>query len=194
MKGLLSEKKASKGDETEVRTKECGALIQNKLPRKMPDLGRFQIPCTIGNITFNKAFCNLGSSINLMPLFVMKKLGIQEAQATRITLQMADKSLRQAYGLVENVLVKVGELFLPADSVIRDMGEDADDPIILGRPLLATERSQIEVERGKLVLRLNEDYMIFKVFKSPLSHDKGCTCMHSTMPKPPPLVETHTVP
>ncbi|XP_057723911.1 uncharacterized protein LOC130939863 [Arachis stenosperma] len=124
MKSLLSEKKALKGDETVVLTKEGSALIQRKLPKKMPDLGSFLIPCTIGNITFEKALCDLSSSINLMPLSVMKKLGIQEAQATRITLQMDDKSLRQAYGLVENILVKVGELFHPVDFVILDMGEE----------------------------------------------------------------------
>ncbi|XP_057758244.1 uncharacterized protein LOC130978569 [Arachis stenosperma] len=113
MKSLLSEKKAFKGDETIVLTKEYSPLIQKKLTKKMPDPENFLIPCTIGNITFEKVLCDLGSSINLMPLSVMKKLGIQEAQATRITLQMADKFLKQAYGLVENVLVKVEELFLP---------------------------------------------------------------------------------
>ncbi|XP_015932723.1 uncharacterized protein LOC107459012 [Arachis duranensis] len=124
MKSLLSEKKALKGDETVVLTKEGSALIQRKLPKKMLDLGSFLIPCTIRNITFEKALYDLSSSINLMPLSVMKKLGIQEAHATRITLQMDDKSLRQAYGLVENVLVKVGELFHPVDFVILDMGEE----------------------------------------------------------------------
>ncbi|XP_016168756.1 uncharacterized protein LOC107611330 [Arachis ipaensis] len=99
MKGLLSEKKTLKGDETVVMSKE--------------------------------SLCDLGSNINLMPLSVMKKLQIQEAQPTRIALQMADKSLRQAHGLVENVLVKVGELFLPIDFVILDMGEDANDSIML---------------------------------------------------------------
>ncbi|XP_057746789.1 uncharacterized protein LOC130966048 [Arachis stenosperma] len=153
MKSLLSEKKNLKGDKTVVLTKECSALIQRKLPKKMPDPKSCLIPCIIGNITFKKALCDLGSSINLMPLSVMKKLRIQEAQATRITLQTADKSLRQAYGLVENVLVKVGELFLSADYVILDIREATDDSIILGRPFLATGRVLIDVEWGELVLR-----------------------------------------
>ncbi|XP_020966727.1 uncharacterized protein LOC110266421 [Arachis ipaensis] len=108
MKNLLSEKKALKGDKIVVLTKECSALIQSKLSKKMPDPESFWILCTIGNITFDKALCDLGSSINMMLLSVMKKLKIQEAQPTRIALEMADKSLRQAYGLVENVMVKVG--------------------------------------------------------------------------------------
>ncbi|XP_016164682.1 uncharacterized protein LOC107607221 [Arachis ipaensis] len=86
MKGLLFEKKALKRDKIVVLTKECSALIQRKLPEKMPDPRNFQIPCTIGNIIFYKAICDLSSSINLMPLFVMEKLQIQEAQPTRIAL------------------------------------------------------------------------------------------------------------
>ncbi|KAL4294136.1 hypothetical protein AHAS_Ahas18G0197900 [Arachis hypogaea] len=76
MKELLSKKKPLKGNETVVLTKECSAIIQNNLPKKMPDPGSFQIPCTIGSTTFEKALCDLGASINLMPLSVMKKLQI----------------------------------------------------------------------------------------------------------------------
>ncbi|KAL4299894.1 hypothetical protein AHAS_Ahas17G0146500 [Arachis hypogaea] len=79
MKELLSKKKPLRGDEIVVLTKECSAIIQNNLPKKMPDPGSFQIPCTIGSTTFEKALCNSGASINLMPLSVMKKLKIQEA-------------------------------------------------------------------------------------------------------------------
>ncbi|XP_025616920.1 uncharacterized protein [Arachis hypogaea] len=114
----------------------------------MPNLGSFLIPSTIGTITFEKALCDFGSSINQMPLSVIRMLGIQEAQPTRIALQMADKSRKQVYGLVENVLVKVGELFLPANFVILDMGDDIDDSIILERSFLATGRALIDIERG----------------------------------------------
>ncbi|KAL4294166.1 hypothetical protein AHAS_Ahas18G0200900 [Arachis hypogaea] len=67
VKGVLSKKKTLKGDETVVLNKEHSAIIQSKLPRKMPDSGSFQILCTIGSTTFDKALCNLGASINLMP-------------------------------------------------------------------------------------------------------------------------------
>ncbi|XP_015968448.1 uncharacterized protein LOC107492007 [Arachis duranensis] len=157
IKDLLFEKKALKGDKTVVLTKEYSALIQSKLSKKMPDPGSFQIPCTIGNVTFDKALCDLSSSINMMPLSVMKKLQIQEAQPTRIALEMASKFLRQAHGLVENVLVKVGELFLSVDFVILDMGEDVNDSIILGRPFLATGKALVNLERGKKFTMRGED-------------------------------------
>ncbi|KAL4288034.1 hypothetical protein AHAS_Ahas19G0245800 [Arachis hypogaea] len=161
MKELLSKKKPLKGDETVVVPKKCSAIIQNNLPRKKPDPWSFQIPCTIGRTTFEKALCDLGASINLMPLSVMKKLQIQEAQPTRISLQMEDKSLKPAYGLVENILVKVGKFFLPTNFVILDTREDENASIILGRPFLATGRALIDVEEGKLVLRVHNEQLVF---------------------------------
>ncbi|XP_016168592.1 uncharacterized protein LOC107611149 [Arachis ipaensis] len=156
---------ALKGDETVVLTKECSALVQRKLPPKMPDLGSFLIPCTIGTITFEKAPCDLGSSINLMPLSVIKKLGIQEMKPIKISLEMADKSLKWAYRLVENALVKVKDLYLPVDFVILDTREDRDNSIIFGRPFLTTVKALIDVEKGELTLRLWEDHILFKILK-----------------------------
>ncbi|XLT72561.1 hypothetical protein HN873_028987 [Arachis hypogaea] len=115
-----------------------------------------------GTMNFEKALCVLGSGINLMPLFVMEKLWIFEVQATRISLEMADKSMKQAYGLVEDVLVKVEGLYVLADFIILDTRKDEDESIILKRPFLATARAVIDVDRGELVLQLNEDYLVFK--------------------------------
>ena len=69
-------------------------------------------------MTFEKALCDLGSSINLMPLSVMEKLGTLKVQAARISLEMADNSKKQAYGLVEDVLVKVEDHYIPADFIV----------------------------------------------------------------------------
>ena len=78
----------------------------NNLPEKMPDPGSFVIPCTIGDITIQRALCDLGASINLMPLSVMKKLQIEEVKSTRISLQLADLSIKLPVGVVEDLLVK----------------------------------------------------------------------------------------
>ncbi|QHN86441.1 Retrotransposon gag protein [Arachis hypogaea] len=193
LKSVFFEKNALREDETVVLTKECSALVQKKLPLKMLDPGNFLTPCTKGTITFEKALCDLGSSINLIPLSVIKKLGIQEAQPTKISLEMADKSLKRAYELVENVLVKVEDFYLPTDFVILDTGKEKDDSIILRRPFLPTGRALIDVERGELVLRMHEDYMLFKIFK-PLPLSKGGTSVQSLELQPSHLVKSHTVP
>ena len=80
MKELLTHKRNWKEQETVMLTKECSAIIQHTLPEKMPDPGSFVIPCTIGDVTIQRALCDLRASINLMPLSVMKKLQIEEVK------------------------------------------------------------------------------------------------------------------
>ena len=45
---------------------------------------------------------------------------------------MADSSRRQAYGHVEDVLVKVEGLYIPVDFIVLDTGKEEDESIILG--------------------------------------------------------------
>ena len=53
---------------------------------KIQDPGSFTIPCTIGNFEFQKALCDSEESINLMPLSVVKRLGLGELTPTTMTL------------------------------------------------------------------------------------------------------------
>ena len=145
---------------------ELSDLDQLTLPQKRQDPGKFIIPCTIGTMIF-KALCDLGSGINLMPLSVIEKLGIYGVQAAKISLEMADNSRKQAYGQVEDVLVKVEGLYIPADFIVLDTGKEEDESIILGRPFLATARAVIDVDRGEIFLQWNENSLVFKTQGSP---------------------------
>ena len=102
----------------------CNAVIQQKLPEKMKDPGSFTIPCFIGKYEFKKALCDSGANINLMPLSVVQRLSLGELTPTTITLQMADRSMAQTEGVLEDVLVKVGKFIFPVDFVIMKMEED----------------------------------------------------------------------
>ncbi|XP_015967857.1 uncharacterized protein LOC107491517 [Arachis duranensis] len=132
----------------------------------MKDPGSFQIPCIIGDITIEKALCDLGASINLMSLNMMRRMRIEEAKPTRIALRLADRTFKFPHEVVEDLLVKVEEFIFPADFVVLDMEEEANTLIILGRPFLATARAIIDVQKGELVLRLHEEKMVFNVFKA----------------------------
>ncbi|RYR15735.1 hypothetical protein Ahy_B04g072658 isoform B [Arachis hypogaea] len=96
----------------------------------------------------------------------MKKLQINELRSTDVIIQLADKTQKQAKGIVENVLVKVGNHFIPTDFVILDMEESYLDFIILGRPFLATARALIDVEQGELIQRIYDEHLTFRAFKS----------------------------
>ncbi|XP_075478835.1 uncharacterized protein LOC142519688 [Primulina tabacum] len=152
--------------ETVKLSEECSSILQNKLPPKLNDPGSFSIPCTIGNSNFNKALCDLGASINLMPYSCFEKLGIGEVKPTTISHQLADRSIKYPRGVIEDVLVKVDKFIFPVDFVVLDMEEDREIPLILGRPFLATGRALIDVQKGELVLRLNDEKVTFNVFRS----------------------------
>ncbi|XP_030483401.2 uncharacterized protein LOC115699997 [Cannabis sativa] len=164
MKDILSKKMKLKEFEMVALTEECSAVLQKKLPPKLKDPGSFNIPCSIGGLIQTKALCDLGASINLMPLSMFKRLKLGEAKPTTVTLQMADRSLTHPRGIIEDVLVKVGKFIFPADFIILDMEEDENIPIIFRRPFLATGRALIDVQKGELKLRVQKEEETFKVF------------------------------
>ena len=166
---------------------ELSNLDQLTLPQKRQDPGKFIIPCTIGTKIF-RALCDLGSGINLMPLSVIEKLGIYGVQAAKISLEMADNSRKQAYGQVEDVLVKVEGLYIPADFIVLDTGKEEDESIILGRPFLATARAVIDVDRGELILQLNKDNLVFTTqgsLSASMERKQKKLLSKQSQPKPP---------
>ena len=101
-----------------------------------------------------------------MPLSIFRRLGLGEARPTTVTLQLVDRSLKHPRGVIEDVLVKVDKFIFPTDFIVLDMEEDKEIPIILGRPFLATGRAMINVQRGELKLRVQEDEVKFNVFEA----------------------------
>ena len=177
LKEILSNKRKLEEHETVMLTEECSAILQNKLPTKLKDPGSFTIPCTLGHFYFDKALCDLDTSINLMPLSIFKKLGLGEVKPTTVSLQLADRSIKRPRGIIEDVLMKVDKFIFPVDFIVLDMEEDQEVPLILGRPFLATGRALIDVQQGQLILRVNEDQVVFDMYKAmkyPSSYQSSC--------------------
>ena len=167
LKDILSEKRkiAEEGIVNLIAT--CNAVIKRGLPEKMKDPRSFTIPCTIGEFEFQKALCDSGASINLMPYSIAKKLSLGEITPTTVTLQMADRTLAKPEGIIEDVLVKVGNFIFPVDFIILDMEEDSQVPLLLGRPfILATGAALIDMQKGILTLRVGEETTDFNLIRS----------------------------
>ncbi|XP_057745137.1 uncharacterized protein LOC130963004 [Arachis stenosperma] len=92
MKELLPRKSSLKGGQTIVMNKDCSTLIQTQLPAKRKDPGSFHAPCAIGETNFDRALCDLGASINLIPLSLVKRLQINEILPTDVVIRLADKT------------------------------------------------------------------------------------------------------
>ena len=132
----------------------------------MKDPGSFTTPCSIGKYEFKKSLCDSGASINLMPLSVVRRLSLGELTPIAITLQMADRSMAQPEGVLEDVLVKVGKFIFPVDFVIMKIEEDTQVPLLLGRPFLANGDALIDVQKGELTLRVGNEVMHLNLNRS----------------------------
>ncbi|GJR28018.1 reverse transcriptase domain-containing protein [Tanacetum coccineum] len=141
----------------------CSAMLLKKLPKKLGDPGKFLIPCNFPGMDVCHALADLGASINLMPLSIWKKLSLPELTPTRMTLELADRSITRPKGVAEDIFVKVGNFHFPTDFVVVDFEADPRVPLILGRSFLRTSRALIDVYKGELILRNGNEQIIFHV-------------------------------
>ncbi|GKE96223.1 retrovirus-related pol polyprotein from transposon TNT 1-94, partial [Tanacetum coccineum] len=158
------EKKGSYGPQFTKAYSEA-SHIDNSIPRKGKDLGSFTLPCFINNVCFDNALVDLGASVSVMPLSTYLNLGLGGLAHTKLTVELADKTVKYPKGIAKNVLVGIGKFVFPIDFIILDMPEDIKVPLILERPFLSTARAKIDVFKRKITLRVGEERIIFKSVK-----------------------------
>ncbi|GKF44146.1 hypothetical protein Tco_0130698 [Tanacetum coccineum] len=88
----------------------CSAMLLKKLPKKIGDPGKFLIPCDFSGMD----------------------LSLPEPTPTRMTLELADRSITRPKGLAEDVFVKFRSFHFPTDFVVVDFEADPWVPLILG--------------------------------------------------------------
>nr|GEW48742.1 reverse transcriptase domain-containing protein [Tanacetum cinerariifolium] len=152
LKALLSIKEKLQELANTPLNENCSAVILKKLPEKLGEPRKFLISCGFNELKC-KALADLGASINLMPLYVWKKLGLPELISTRMTLELANRAICTSAGIARDVFVSVGKFTFPADFVIVDYESDPRAPFILGRPFLRTARALFDVHGEEMILR-----------------------------------------
>ncbi|GJR07403.1 reverse transcriptase domain-containing protein [Tanacetum coccineum] len=111
LKDLLTNKKKLLELANTPPNENCLAVLLKKLPEKLGDPEKFLIPCNFSELGGCLALPDLGASINLMPLSVWKNLMLHELIPTRMTLELANRSVAYPVGIAEDVFVQV-ELIL----------------------------------------------------------------------------------
>ncbi|KAL0428132.1 UNVERIFIED_CONTAM: hypothetical protein Slati_2988000 [Sesamum latifolium] len=163
---MCTNKSKLKGNERVSMGENVSAILQRKLPPKCKDPGTFSIPYKIENIGIEKAMCDLGASINVMPLSIYESLNIGPLKETWVVLQLADRSIVYDEGVIEDVLVQINELVVPADFNVLDMmGDNSPNStsILLGRPFLKTSRTKIDVDVGILSMEFDNEVVSFYI-------------------------------
>nr|GEV35636.1 reverse transcriptase domain-containing protein [Tanacetum cinerariifolium] len=144
----------------------CSAMLLKKLPEKLGDPGKFLIPCNFARMDVCHALADLGASINLIPLSIWKKAFPTRTYPSRMTLELADRSITRSKGVAEDVFVNVGKFHFPTDFVVVDFEVDPWVPLILGRSFLRTGRALIDVYGEEITLRVNDESVTFNLIQT----------------------------
>ncbi|GJT56851.1 reverse transcriptase domain-containing protein [Tanacetum coccineum] len=163
LKNLITNKEKLLELENTPLNENCSAVLLKKLPEKLKDPGKFLIPCDFDELEECMALADLGANINLMPLCVWKKLMLPELVPTRMTLELANRSVSYPAGIAEDVFVQVGKFTFPADFVVVDYDIDPRVPLILGRAFLRMARALVDIHGEELTLRVRDEKLVFNV-------------------------------
>ncbi|CAM8978611.1 unnamed protein product [Rhodiola kirilowii] len=172
LKDIVSNRRVIEESSMVALNAECSAIVQSRMPRKMQDQGSFSIPISIGKIEIDRALCDLGASISLIPYSLYEKIDMGELHPTTISLKLADKSSRVPNGVLRDVPIKVGKFFIPVDFYVLDMDSEQETPVILGRPFLNTVEAVIKCGEGSIELKIGNEKLKFflkNAMKAPTS-------------------------
>ncbi|GJS90450.1 reverse transcriptase domain-containing protein [Tanacetum coccineum] len=124
--------------------------LHDKVPENNRRYGKkFLIPCALQELDRTSALADSGASINLLPHSIYKQLGLGALTPTRMTLELANRSITHPMGIAEDVVVRVD-----------------------GRPFLRTAKALIDLYEEKLTLRVGSDEFVFYAENSEKSKNK----------------------
>ncbi|CAN6704229.1 unnamed protein product [Malus baccata var. baccata] len=169
LKELFTTRRRMSNKEVVQVSENVSAVLQRKLPPKCKDPGSFTIPYVIGNTKFEQCMLDLGASINVMPYSIYASMNLGELKNDGVIIQLADRSNAYPKGVLEDVLVQVGNLIFPADFYVLDMEDSPHStplPILLGRPFMKTARTKIDVFKGTLTMEFDGEVIDFNLSES----------------------------
>ncbi|CAM8945312.1 unnamed protein product [Rhodiola kirilowii] len=157
LKDIVSNRRVIEESSMVALNVECSAIVQSRMPRKMQDHGSFSIPISLGKIEIDRALCDLGASISLIPYSLFEKIDVGELHLTTISLKLADRSSRIPRGVLRDVPIKVGKFFIVVDFYVLEMDDEQETPVILGRPFLNTVEAVIRCGEGSIELKIGDE-------------------------------------
>ncbi|CAM8940842.1 unnamed protein product [Rhodiola kirilowii] len=177
-------------DRLETRPKQNGLIMEHPLVTsheslgKSKDPGAFTVTCGIGKTQIHHCLIDLGAAINVMPYSLYCSLGLGPLKPPRLSIELRDKSCVRPTGLLEDLTLRIGDLVVPVDFYVLQMGRARNDEppgLILGRPFLHTTKTKIDMGIGLLSLAFGGKASDFYVYEDA---DRPCTR------KPPDIVHT----
>ncbi|XP_071714757.1 uncharacterized protein [Rutidosis leptorrhynchoides] len=168
IKDLISQRGKYHDETSFFIEEECNKILASRpmISKKLKDPKKFVFLCKFGDLEVFNALANLGASINLMPHSVYERLGLGPLKLTRIRIRLANHSFDTAIGNTEDILVSIDTLVFLIDFVIREMKEDLQVPLILGRTFLTTADIIILVQRNQLNIGVGNEHVTINILES----------------------------
>ncbi|GKE57029.1 MAK10-like protein [Tanacetum coccineum] len=140
--------------------KNGSTFIQNEIPKKMKDPGLFILPCRVGDSEPFDTLADLGSCMNLIPLYLFKMLKIGLLKETKNFIGLADRTKSYPVRIIE---VYVGKLKLLEKFYLIDMEKDPTCPLLVGRGFLEIASTVIDCKKSKIAVGEAITMSIFRV-------------------------------
>ncbi|GKA54396.1 MAK10-like protein [Tanacetum coccineum] len=95
---------------------------------------------------------DLGSCVNIIPLYLFKKLNIRLLEETDHVFGLADGTKSYPVGIVRDVEVHIGKLKLLNDFYVLDMKKNPETPLLVGKGFLAIANAVIDCRMAKIAV------------------------------------------
>ncbi|GJT69998.1 MAK10-like protein [Tanacetum coccineum] len=138
-------------------------FMQGEVYAKIEDPGLFTLPCKLGDSKPFDSLAYLGSCVNIIPLYLFKKLHIGLLKETDHIFGLADGTKSYPVGIVKDVEVHIGKLKLLNDFYVINMKKDLETPLLVGRGFLATANAVIDCRKAKIAVGEGITRLVFRV-------------------------------
>nr|GEZ39869.1 hypothetical protein [Tanacetum cinerariifolium] len=128
------------------------AFVHGEVSAKMEDPGLFNLPCRLGDSKPFDTLANLGSCVNIILLYLFKKLNISLLEEAGHIFGLPDRTKSYPVRIVKDVDVRIGKLKLLNDFYVIDMKKDPATPLLVGKGFLATANAVIDSRKAKIVI------------------------------------------
>ncbi|GJU44650.1 MAK10-like protein [Tanacetum coccineum] len=129
----------------------------------MEDPRLFTLPCRLGDSKPFDTLADLGSCVNIIPLYLFKNLNIGLLEETDHIFGLVGGTKSYPVGIVKDVEVNIRKLKLLNDFYVIDMKKDPETPLIVGRGFLATTNAIIDYRMAKIAVGEGITRSVFEV-------------------------------
>ncbi|GKC93089.1 MAK10-like protein [Tanacetum coccineum] len=119
---------------------------------------------------------DLGSCVNIIPLYLFKKVNIGLLEEADHIFGLADRTKTYPVGIAKDVEVHIGKLKLLNNFYVLDMKKDPETPLLVGRGFLATSNVVIDCRMTKIAVGEGITRSVFSVKGIDLGEEEAPYC------------------